>query len=197
MSAGLGGQLPDVGDAAAVDPDAVPDDPLPDQLLGQGPERAGNLALAALELRDDPLGDRGLDPVGLGAALLLARDRQRRGQLARSLGGDRFVDVGLIVGEGRERGGLLGRRGGDLLLRLAHDLDERLGGFEALSDDVLGRTDRAAGRVGDQPQRARRGLGLDHHDGDVAVFEHPAGDDHVEGRLLELRVSREARPTDP
>ena len=36
-----------------------------------------------------------------------------------------------------------------------------------------------------------RGLGatgLDHHDGDVVVVEHAAGDDHLEGGLLALFV---------
>ena len=37
-------------------------------------------------------------------------------------------------------------------------------------------------------------LGLDHHDGDVTVGEHSAGDDHVEGRLLALLDGWEAHP---
>ena len=48
--------------------------------------------------------------------------------------------------------------------------------------------------VGEQLERLRRGLGLDHHDRDVAVLEHPAGDDHVERRVLKLRVRRERDP---
>ena len=58
-------------------------------------------------------------------------------------------------------------------------------------DGLLGRRD---GAVGDQAQRAWGGLGLDHHDRDVAVVEHPAGDDHVEGGPLQLGVGREADP---
>ena len=38
------------------------------------------------------------------------------------------------------------------------------------------------------------GLGLDHHDRDVTVGEHAAGDDHVEGRVLELVDVGEADP---
>src|SRR4029077_2943205 len=124
-------KLPDVGDASAVDAHSVPDDPLPDQLLGQRPECAGDLALAAFELRGDALGDRVLDPVGLATALLLTRDRQGRGQLTCRLRGYRLVDVGLVVGEGRERGRLLRRLSGDLQLRLAESLDERLGRLQA------------------------------------------------------------------
>ena len=38
------------------------------------------------------------------------------------------------------------------------------------------------------------GLGLDHHDGHVIVFEHTAGDDHVEHGALELLDGRECDP---
>ncbi len=37
-------------------------------------------------------------------------------------------------------------------------------------------------------------LGLDHHDRDVTVGQHPAGHDHVEGRVLELVDVGEADP---
>ena len=39
-----------------------------------------------------------------------------------------------------------------------------------------------------------RGLGFHHHDGDVAVLEHPAGHDHVERGLSQLGVGREGHP---
>ena len=116
----LGGQLPDVGQAAAVDAQAVADDPLPDQLLGQRAERAADLLLPALELAASRSVASGLDPVGLGLALLLARDRQRLGQLVADLGWPRPRRCRrLVVGEERELAGLLGRVRGDLLLRLA------------------------------------------------------------------------------
>jgi hypothetical protein len=49
--ADLGGQRPDVGEAAAVDADLVAQDALAHQLLGQRAERGADLLLAALELR--------------------------------------------------------------------------------------------------------------------------------------------------
>ena len=146
------GQRPDVGQAAAVDAHAVPDDPLPDQLLGQRAERGADLLLAPLELLGEPfLGDR-LDPVGLGLAVVLAGDGQRLGQLVGDLARHRVVHVLGVVEEHRVLGVRralgLGRLGGKPLLRLAQDLDERLGGFQALGYRVLGGGDGAAAGVG-------------------------------------------------
>ena len=61
--------------------------------------------------------------------------------------------------------------------------DERLGRLETLGDDLLG---RPGGAAGDELDGVLGGLGLDHHDRDVAGLEHAAGDDHVEGGALEL-----------
>jgi hypothetical protein len=72
----------------------------------------------------------------------------------------------------------------DLELTLAELADERLRRLQALRDGLLGRGHRTAALVGNQPQRAGGGLGLDHHDRDVAVLEHPAGHHHVEGGVL-------------
>ena len=47
--------------------------------------------------RGQLLGRQRLDPVGLGLPLLLARDRERLGQLVGDLGGHRVVDVLLVV----------------------------------------------------------------------------------------------------
>ena len=89
----------------------------------------------------------------------------------------------------------LDRRGGQDPLRLAQRGDERLGRLQALGHRLLVGGDRAGVlRVGQQLQRLRGRLGLDHHDRDVAVLQHPARHDHVEGGVLELRVGRERDP---
>ena len=78
-------------------------------------------------------------------------------------------------------------------LRLAQLLDERLGGVEAAGDDLLGRRLGAARGPG---PRSLGGLGLDHHDRDVAGLGDPAGDDHVEDGSSSWRGSG-TRPTGP
>ena len=96
-------------------------------------------------------------------------------------------------------GAVGGHLGGESPLRLAQHADERLGRLETLGHRLLGRRDRAAGLVGEQLERLRGGLGLDHHDGHVAVpafvsREDPARHHHVEGGLGELVVRREGDP---
>ena len=126
---------------------------------------------------------------------------QRLGELVGHRGGDRLEDVLAVVDEDRElrrgrRGDTgLDRRGGEDPLRLAQRGDERLSRLEALGHGLLVGSDRAGVLgVGQQLERLRGGLGLDHHDRDVAVVEHPAGHHHVERGLLELRVRRERDP---
>ena len=130
----LGRQRPDVGEAAAVDADLVAQDPLADDLLGQRAEGAGDLLLAALELA----GQRGLDlvleRVGGVLALLLAGDLHApAASLSPTCGLDGGVDVVLVVQEdaGTRATGLAAFVG-QLGLRVAQRLDERLGGLEAL-----------------------------------------------------------------
>jgi hypothetical protein len=77
-----------------------------------------------------------------------------------------------------------------LLLGGAQRGDERLGGFQTLCHDALGRRPSAAG---DQLDDIVGGLGLDHHDRDV-VGRLSARDDHVEHSVLELIDGRERHP---
>ena len=124
-------------------------------------------------------------------ALLLVADGHRGGGLGLHRGLDGVVDVVLVVEEDRE---LLDRlRGllGQLDLRLAELLDERLGGVEATGHDLLG---RRLGAVLDERPGLLGGLGLDHHDRDVTGLGDPARDDHVEDGVLELAVGREGHP---
>src|SRR6185312_8027216 len=113
----------------------------------QRPERRRRLALAAGELlvAGDGLDRRGLDPVELALALLLAGDGQR----LRQLGGDRLLDqrvhVVAVVDERRILRDRLGGRRGQLRLGPAQLPDERLGRLKALRDDLLGRRGGAAG----------------------------------------------------
>ena len=60
-----------------------------------------------------------LDPVDLGLALLLRRDRERCGQLLGDSGLDGLEDVVLVLEEDRELPGRLRGRVGELLLGLA------------------------------------------------------------------------------
>ncbi len=187
----LGRELADVGETATVDAHLVADDPLAYQLLGQRPERAADLLLATLELRPDLLDSDGLHAVELVFALGLADDRH----CLRQLGADGSFDgrkyVVLIFEEDGEIGGRLRSARGDFELRRTQSLDESLRGFETLGDDLFGRSRRA---VAHEPERVRGGLGLDHHDRDVAVGKHAACDDHVERRALEFGVVRERHP---
>ena len=137
-----------------------------------------------------------LHPVRLRLAVGLGHDRQRLGELVGDLAGHGLVHVLGVLDEHRvlaHRDGA-GGLGGEPLLRLAQDLDEGLGGFQALGHGVLGGRHRAAGLIGEQLERLRGRLGLDHHDGHVTVLEHPASDHHVEGGVRQLLVRREGHP---
>ena len=136
----------------------------------------------------------GLELVGPGLALLLVGDRHRGGEVALGGGLDGGVDVVLVVEEDREVLDRLGGLLGQLALRLAELLDERLGGVEAAGDDLLGRRLDAAL---DEGRGLLGGLGLDHHDRDVTGLGDPARDDHVEDGVLELAVGRERHPLCP
>ena len=190
--ADLGVQRTDVGQAAAVDADLVAQHALAHELLVDRAERRADLLLATLELaRPSFSSTRGLDLVDAGLALLLVGDRHRGGEVGLGGGLDGVVDVVLVVEEDRE---LLDRlRGllGELGLRLAQLLDERLGGVEAAGDDLLG---RRLGAGLDEVPGLLGGLGLDHHDRDVAGLGDAARDDHVEDGVLELAVGREGDP---
>ena len=153
---------------------------------------ARDLLLAALEAgRRAASRTLRLDGVGRGLALLLAGDLHRGGEVGLAGLGHGGEHVVLVVEEDRELERLLGRLGLELVLRAADRGDRGLGGLEALGDDLLGRRGAAGG---DDVEDLLRGLGLDHHDRDVAVVEQAAGDDHVEGRLGELLGGREGDP---
>ena len=190
----LGTQRTDVGDATTVDAEVVGQDALAHKLFRQRPERGTDLLLPAGELLGQPLEHLGLDLVGAVVALVLARDGQSLGQLVGRHRGDRVVHVVAVVGEDGVLAGRLGGTIGQLLLRRAQRRDERLGGLEAFGDNGFRRRLRA---TGDQLDDVLGGLGLDHHDGHVIVFEHTARDDHVEDGALELLDGREGDPGSP
>ena len=187
----LGTERSDVGETAAVHADLVAEDALAHDLLGQRAERAADLLLAADELLADPLDGERLDVLELGLAVGLRDDRQRLAELVADSRGDRVVRVLLVLEVDRELLRRLRRLVRDLLLGGAEDLDEALRGLETLGDDLLG---RGGGAVADEVPGLRGGLGLDHHDRDVAVLDHAAGDDHVERRALGLGDGRERDP---
>ena len=125
----------------------------------------------------------------------LPGDRERVGELAGDFPRDRLVHVLAVVDEHRVLGRCHGAYLiGQALLRLDQHAEERLGRLEALGHRVLGRRHGAAVGVGDQLERLRGGLGLDHHDGHFAVLKQATRDHHVEGGLTQLLVRREPHP---
>ena len=182
----LGRQRADVGRAPAVDPQAVLDDALAHQLLGQRADGGLDLAGAALEL----VGQRGLDllagAVERGVALGLGRDQVGLGD---EVGADR-LDPGPhvlgVVGLGGELHRLDRPVGGDDLghqLALQEDrlADPRLGRLEAFGQHLFGDLGRAGLVV---VPRVLGPAGLHHHDGDVGVgglVQGPAGHHQLEG----------------
>ncbi len=69
-----------------------------------------------------------------------------------------------------------------------------MNGLAASSPSATTASVGACAPAGDEFDDVLGGLGLDHHDRDVIVFEHTAGDDHVEHGPLELLDGRERDP---
>jgi len=188
----LGGERADVPQPAPVDPDAVGQDALADQLLGHGAEGRGELLLPARERLGQAGLHVGLDLVDPALALLLVGDRERLGEVLRDHALDVVVRVLLVVEEAGELRRRLRGAGGEVGLRVAQRLDEGLARLEARGHHLLGGGDHAL--VLDEGPGALGRLGLDHHDRDVAVLDHAAGHDHLEDRALHLGVPREGDP---
>ncbi|MPM13199.1 hypothetical protein SDC9_59554 [bioreactor metagenome] len=187
----VGGQRADVPHTAAVDPDALGEGTVPDDLLLHRLEGGLDLGLAVGEGRGE--GGDGLRLEGVLAVLAfqLGGDRHHLAHLVGDQLLDGRVDVVAVVGEDGELALLLRHLGRQAGLRVAQHLDERLGGLQALGDDLLGRG-LLAGL--DQVDHVLAATGLDHHHRDVTVGQHPAGDDHLEGGLGVLLHGREADP---
>ncbi len=188
----LGAQRTDVAQPAAVDADLVAQHPLPHDRLGHRPQRGGQFLLPFLELRvalEQLVEDLVLDLVQPLLALLFARDTQRLGQPVRAHLLHGRQRIGLVLGEG----GVFGHDTafGDLGLRLAQLAQERFGGLQALGHDLLG---GPLGTGGDQRPGVVGGLGLDHHDRDVAVLGDPAGHHHVENGPFQFAIAGERHP---
>ena len=187
----LGRQRPDVGGAAAVDPETLVDDPAADDLLLQRPERRLDLLGAAgegLRLlgRADHREQQALeDLVEPVVALGLVGDGHRLRGAGGGLLGDRLEHIGVVVGtdlvgDVGDRAALRDDLGAQPLLELDRRLDPLLGLVEAVGDDLLGHLRRAL------LVEAPGGLGaarLHHHDGDVAAVDHATRDDQLEGGL--------------
>jgi hypothetical protein len=131
----------------------------------------------------DGLGDGG---VGGGVALRLGGDGAGLAQIVADGGLDPGQDVVLVVehlGERQRRDATAGLDlGHELLLELDRLLDPHLAGLEPVRDDLFGDLGGAGLVV---VPRLLGATGLDHHDGDV-VTDTPAGDDELEGALLDL-----------
>ena len=183
---------PDVGQPTPVDADLVGDHTLAYESLGERTERRADLLLPALEVGTDPLGCERLDLFETVLAVGLVRDRERLGEVGTDGPGEGVEHVVLIVAEDRELTGRLRRLAREPRLRLTKRLDEGLGSFEPVGDHLFG---RCLGALLYQLPGVIGGLRLDHHDRDVAVVEHPAGDHHVEHRVVELADGAGTPPT--
>ena len=177
----LGRQGADVRRAATVDADALLDDALAHELLGERPDGGLDLALTALELvRPGPRSP----PVASSVAALRSVLSAMRWASAERSRADRLHP-------GEHVGAVVGLRGpgrvGSCTPALAtssrcSSIDSRiqvLAASRPLGDDLLGHLGRARLVVGPGVLGA---AGLDHHDGDVASPTWRAGDDQLEGR---------------
>lgn len=145
------------------------------------PSKAGRSFSAAISLTRSSSASRSCLP----------HDGERLRQLGGDGLGERLEGVVLVVQEDRELADRLGGLGGQVRLGLAERLDEGLRGVQTGGDDLLG---GSLGAVLDELDGLLGGLGLDHHDRDVAVLQDATGDDHVEDGVLELGVRRERDP---
>ena len=188
----LGGQRAEVGRATAVDPDALLDDPLADDLLRERPNGRLDLRLPSLEDRPQLEDGVGRRLVGRGVALGLVDDALGLGQRLTRHCADPLEDVLAVVGLGLVGHGLPGP---DLLHQFTLEVDRLanppLGRLEAVGDDLLCHLGGA--RLVEAP-RLLGAAGLDHHDGDVATGHHPAGHDQLEGGGVALLVGRVRDP---
>src|SRR5699024_7062716 len=143
----LGSQGTNVGGAPTVDTDLVPQDPLPDQVLGQRLERGTDFLVPTLEglalTKADPLQQVRLHFVGGVVAVLLAGAGQRRGELIRGGRRHRLVDVVLVGEVQRVLAGGFARRISQPLLCPAQLADEWFGSIQALGDGPLVRPGRS------------------------------------------------------
>ncbi len=182
----LGRERADVGRTAAVDPEAVLDDALAHQLLGQRADGGLDLAGAALELDGQRLLDLLARPVERRVALGFRRDQVGLGDEVGADGLDPGPDVLGVVDLRGERHGLDRPVGGNHVgqqLALQEDrlADPGLGGLEALGQHLfvdLGRTGLVV------VPRVLGPAGFHHHDGDVGLgglIEGAAGDHQLEG----------------
>ena len=195
----LGGELTDIGQAAAVDAHLIGEDALAHDVLGQGGECHVDLVVALFEFL--ALAGQSLLEVFLqlgcgGFALLLAGDGVHLDQAVcgEFLHGCVHV-LAVAAEEGQLEGGLAGA-GCQVGLSLAQGSDEGLSSLQTLSDDLFGGgglavlLDELPGVVG--------GLSLDHHDGHVfgtvGLGDDATGHGHIEHGVLELGVLGEADP---
>ena len=184
---------------AAVDANALVDDALAHQLLGETAHRffdflvaAGERLALATELCDG-LGGR---CIGGGVAIGLLGDLDGVGDVGRHGGFDGGVDVvGVVehgcVGQRRDRTLGADHRGDELTLQSDRLLDPLLGGLETTGEYGLVHLRCAAAVVLEGLLGA---TGFDHHDGDVAVVEFATGDHEFERALVTLGVGGVSNP---
>jgi hypothetical protein len=127
-----------------------------------------------------------------GLALLLAGDREQRRSLSEAAASTAAYASAGSPGRPGTPGLFAGERAGELGLRLAQGRDERLlGGLEALGDDLLGRAVL--------PSFLTRSTVASVASASTIMIATsspttPAGDDHVEGRALDVAEVREGDP---
>ena len=191
----LGGEGTDLARRAAVHADLFAQGAVTDRGLLERAEGCLEGLLRLGEALGQGLEHLFLDGVHGLVAGELALGQQSLGDLLGRVFLDRRVLFVGVVQEQREFDGLLGGLLGHLELSLAQDLDEGLGGLEAVGHDVFG---GGGGASLNQLPLVLAAAGLDHHDRDVfgAVFlgDDAARDNDVEHGTLELAPARERDP---
>ena len=195
----LNPQVTNVGDAAAINAEALSEDLGAHDVLHHSVEGIADLlgGISFFEIIEVP------KEIGLNllhvlvrrvVAVLLARDSQQLLQFLGSCLLDGLVHVVTVSREERELLCLLSSTLRQASLRLTQGLDERLSSLKALSHGGLL---RGRSTFLDALSHVHAGAGLHHHDGDVilaALLHDAAGHNHVEQCALMLFIVREGYP---
>ena len=192
----LNAQVTDVGDATAVDAEALGEDLLTHDCLHHGVVSSTDLLGSVLffELLKEVSLDLLHVLVRCVVAVLLAGDGQQLLQLLRGSLLNCGEDVIGVRREERELLGFLSSARSQTCLCLAQGLDERLRCLKALSDSGLL---RSRCTFLDALCNVDACACLNHHDGNVflvALLYDAAGHDHLEQCTLVLLVVRECNP---
>ena len=191
----LRSKLPEIGRAPPVDAGAVLHYPGANDALGERPNGRGDLLVGALDL-GEPVGQRSSDllfHLRLGLlALCLVGYGHGRGQLVGTNLSHRGFDLGgvvhleLILHRGLHPGG-----GDQPALEANRFFDPLFGPLQTLGQGGFVHFGSA---VAVQLPAGLGAVGLHHHDGHIAVVQHPSGHHHLEGGFGALFIGGVGNP---